>query len=123
MDKLTCPRCGNEIKEGEQKHYECAFCGCVTHKDCANITWKEGKHTFYEVSRQDFANDKYFSAGHVEGHEVDDIYLEIGPYKNRGLVIMRKDEALAIIFALSSAVMTQLWEDLPETELDLSTTK
>lgn len=71
-------------------------------------TWTEGKLTFTEVIRQEYDNC-VFSAGNVEGHSVDTLYLKL---ERNGIVdtllLLRPDEAAALAWCLSGALWSKL---------------
>jgi hypothetical protein len=59
-------------------------------------TWKEDGYTFTELIRQGYSNC-VFSAGSVEGHPVDTLYLMLERNGNIDTFLMlRPDEAAAI---------------------------
>ena len=70
-------------------------------------TWTEDALTFTELIRQAYSNC-VFSAGMVEGHAVDTLYLRL---ERNGTVdtflLLRPDEAAALAWCLTGA----LWSD------------
>ena len=70
--------------------------------------WQEGDLHFTEVIRQEYSNCK-FSAGMVEGHPVDTMYLRL---KRDGKIdtdlLLRPDEAAALAWCLNGALWTKL---------------
>ena len=62
-----------------------------------------------EVFTQEYTgNNCRFEAGLIEGHPVDTIYLTIGKDGVEPLtLLLRRDEALAIVIGLSSALWSE----------------
>lgn len=80
--------------------------------DCA--TWTNGELTFTEVARQPYMGDVVFSAGRVKGHRVDTLFLRWQRGETGGMLLLRSDEAAAIMHCLSGA----LWSELVCNETD-----
>lgn len=84
----------------------------------ANETWTVtadgGELTYTELIRQEYSN-MHFSAGTVEGHPVDTLYLRIEREGDHVLfVLLRPDEAAAIAWCMSGVVWSDLLAKLPE---------
>lgn len=60
--------------------------------------------TYTPVARQNYTNGKAFSAGTVEGHPVDTLYLDWGS----GMLLLRPDEAGAIVWVLGYLLSVHL---------------
>lgn len=73
---------------------------------------------FTEAWRQEYGgNNCVFAAGLVEGHPVDSLYLAIEKDGEQTmLLLLRPDEASAIVMALTGAMWTQQIETLPDEE-------
>jgi hypothetical protein len=75
-------------------------------------TWVEGDLTFTELIAQPYSNC-VFAAGHVEGHAVDTIYLRWERDNDtERMIMLRPDEAVAIIQVLSGALWSALIDDV-----------
>ena len=73
-------------------------------------TWVKDGLTFTELIRQEYGeNHCVFSAGTVEGHPVDTLYLRWGKDDDDGgMLLLRPDELQAIAWVATGAV----WSDL-----------
>lgn len=71
-----------------------------------NTTWTDDNLTFTEVIKQAYANC-VFSAGLVEGHPVDTMYLNLERDGKRDvLLLLRPDEAAALAWCLTGVLWT-----------------
>jgi len=72
------------------------------------VTWTEDALTFTELIRQAYSNC-VFSAGMVEGHAADTLYLKL---ERNGTVdtflLLRPDEAAALAWCLTGALWTNV---------------
>jgi len=76
--------------------------------------WKDGPYTFTEMIRQEYTNSK-FSAGFVEGHPVDTMYLQAEKDGKRTTqLLLRPDEMAAIGWVSIGALWSDLMNRLPE---------
>jgi hypothetical protein len=79
----------------------------MTNQSTADLVWSEGGKTYTELIRQAYSNC-VFSAGTVEGHPVDTLYLKL---ERDGTIdtflLLRPDEAAAVAWCLTGA----LWSD------------
>ena len=64
---------------------------------------RKSKIKLHETTKQPYA-DFSVSAGLVEGHEVDTIYLKMDHKEKPVTLLLREDEALAIVWCLTGAV-------------------
>lgn len=76
--------------------------------------YSDGRYTYTELIKQEYAgNGCKFSAGHVEGHPIDTIYLRL---EKEGveptLILLRPDEAVSLAWLLNGAVWSKLMEDV-----------
>jgi hypothetical protein len=79
----------------------------IANASVAQRTWSVDELTFTEVIRQEYTNC-VFSAGTVEGHAVDTLYLELERDGDKGIfLLLRPDEAAALAWCLSGV----LWSD------------
>jgi len=71
-------------------------------------SWTDGPYRFTELICQEYTNCS-FSAGIVEGHPVDTLYLQA---EKEGTIttqlLLRPDEAAAIIWVMSGALWSML---------------
>ena len=75
-----------------------------------NKTWTHEGLTFTEVASQPYENCE-FSAGHIEGHPVDTIYIK-WQRDGGGLLGLRPDEAAALGYLLNAALWSALIENV-----------
>lgn len=63
-----------------------------------------------QLTRQEFeGNNAAFSAGAVEGHEVDTLYLKLEREGEEPItILLRADEAASLIWCLSGALWSEL---------------
>jgi hypothetical protein len=74
-------------------------------------TWTDGTYTYTELARQPYTNC-VFAAGKVEGHGVDTVYLRWERDDGTGhMIMLRPDEAAAILRVLSGALWSELVDD------------
>ena len=73
--------------------------------------WTEGELTFVEMCRQVYAgNNCVFSAGFVDGHEVDTVYLKWEKDGHEGgMLLLTPDELQAIAWVSSGALWSLLY--------------
>ena len=76
-----------------------------------DVIWKEDGLTFRQLIAQPYTNCQ-FSAGSVEGHPIDTLYLkwERGGISN--MLLLRPDEAAAIAWCLNGALWSSLIENV-----------
>ena len=73
-----------------------------------NKRWRDGDLTFTEVVSQVYG-DCTFSAGYVDGHEVDNMYIKMERQGNIDmLMLLRPDEAAAIAWVATGILWS--WE-------------
>jgi hypothetical protein len=73
-------------------------------------SWKDGPYTFTEVIRQEYSNC-IFSAGALEGHPVDTLYLQAEKNgKVTTQLLLRPDEMAAIAWVAAGALWTHTME-------------
>ena len=74
-------------------------------------TWEADGLTFAELCTQPYTNC-VFSAGNVEGHPVDTLFLRWERDDGGGrMILLRPDEAAAIVHVLSGALWSELVND------------
>ncbi len=82
----------------------------------ADLTWAEDGYTFREFIRQAYSNC-VFSAGAVEGHPTDTLYLKL---ERDGHVdtflLLTPDEVAALAWCLTGALWSELIEEGAEDE-------
>lgn len=71
------------------------------------LVWAEGGLTFTEVVRQAYTNSA-FSAGMVDGHPVDTLYLKLERNGNTDtFLLLRPDEAAALGWCLTGVLWSE----------------
>jgi len=79
----------------------------MINQSVVDLVWQEDEFTFTEVIRQAYT-DTVLSAGMVEGHPVDTLYLKL---ERNGhidtFLLLRPDEAAALAWCLTGV----LWSD------------
>lgn len=76
-----------------------------------DVKWTTDGLTFTEVIRQPYSNC-VFSAGIVDGHPVDTMYLRwVRDGENGGMLLLRPDEMAALAWCASGVLWTGLIED------------
>ena len=74
--------------------------------------------TLKEIEAQPYRGTR-FSAGLAEGHPVDTVYLKLERWPEEPTVILlRRDEALALIRLLAGALWSDAMDQLPGGESD-----
>lgn len=77
-------------------------------------TWTEDGLTYRELIRQEYTNSS-FTAGEVEGHPVDTLYLRLERDGNVDtFLLLREDEAAALIWCLSGVLWSIRVEAVPD---------
>lgn len=72
-----------------------------------SLTWQEDGLTYTETIRQAYSNC-VFSAGMVEGHPVDTMYLQLERDGKRDVcLLLRPDEAAALAWCLTGVLWTK----------------
>ena len=66
-------------------------------------TWQDGDLTFTELISQPYNNCE-FSAGTVEGHPVDTLYIKWERGEGGRILLLRRDEAAAMAWCLTGAL-------------------
>jgi len=76
----------------------------MINQSVASVTWAEDGLTFAELIRQAYQNC-VFSAGLVEGHPVDTMYLKLERNgQTDTFLLLRPDEAAALAWCLTGAL-------------------
>lgn len=76
--------------------------------------WSEDGLTFSEVIAQEY-NNCSFSAGFVEGHPIDTIYLKLERGGNVDtFLLLRPDEAAVLAWCMSGVLYSQHIEDVAD---------
>lgn len=78
-------------------------------------TWQEDGYTFRELIAQPYTNC-VFSAGSVEGHPIDTLYLRWERDGEWRMLMLRPDEAAAIAWCLNGVLWSSLVEQVPTHE-------
>jgi hypothetical protein len=87
-------------------------------EDTEHETWQQDGLTFTEQYRNDYTNCS-ISAGTIEGHEDDTMYLRLHRHSEPGVLgddmtYLRPDEAAAIIWCLSGVLRDLLDSQVQE---------
>lgn len=76
-------------------------------------SWTQDSLTFTELIRQVYGtNNCVFSAGAVEGHPVDTLYLAWGKDSDEGgMLLLTKDEMAAVGWCITGALWSALLDE------------
>lgn len=85
-----------------------------------DVSWHEDGLTFIEMNRQEYAgNNCVFSAGFVEGHAIDTMYLKWQKEGDSGgMLLLTPDELQALAWVAGGALWSELYRQREIKEAD-----
>lgn len=78
-----------------------------------DVTWTVDDLTYTEMIKQEYSNCA-FSAGYVEGHPIDTMYLRFLRGDDDRMFLLRPDEVAALAWCLTGLLWSEAMERLPE---------